>query len=146
MAVPEDVRRRVERLRKIIRYHDYLYYVLASPEISDAEYDQLFRELKRLEERYPELVTPDSPTQRVGARADAVPEGIPPHLAELAQKTFEEVRHATPMLSLDNAMDESELREWVGRVYRELGTEDVEFVCEPKLDGLAVELVYEEGL
>ena len=146
MAVPEDVRKRVERLRKIIRYHDYLYYVLASPEISDAEYDQLFRELKMLEERYPELVTPDSPTQRVGARPDVVPEGIPPHLAELAQKTFEEVRHRTPMLSLDNAMDEGELREWVERVYRELGTEEVEFVCEPKLDGLAVELVYEDGL
>ena len=145
MVAPDHVRKRVERLRKIIRYHDYLYYVLDSPEISDAEYDQLLRELKNLEEQYPELITPDSPTQRVGIRPDEVPEGIPPHLAELAQKTFEEVRHSTPMLSLDNAMDETELRDWVKRVYKDLGTEKVEFVCEPKLDGLAVELVYEEG-
>lgn len=146
MSVPDEIRKHVEWLRKVIRYHDYLYYVLGSPEISDSEYDQLFRELKELEERYPELVTPDSPTQRVGIRAKEVPEGIPPDIAALAQKTFEEVRHSIPMLSLDNAMTEKELGDWIQRVCKELGTEEVEFVCEPKLDGLAVELVYEEGL
>ncbi len=129
--VPEPVRRRVEELRRQIHYHNYRYYVLDDPVISDAEYDALLRELKDLEARYPEIVTPDSPTQRVGA---------PPLDA------FQPAEHAVPMLSLENAMDAEGLREFDARIHRFLGTEDpIVYACEPKFDGLAVELVYEEG-
>ncbi|MCX7702844.1 MAG: NAD-dependent DNA ligase LigA [Planctomycetota bacterium] len=141
MAASEEVKKRVEKLRKEIIYHNYLYYVLNAPEISDAEYDQLFRELVSLEERYPELKTPESPTQKVGARGDE----IPPQLAHLVQKPFEPVTHAIPMLSLDNVLSEEEFREWVERVQRDTGRSEIDFVCEPKLDGLSVELVYEDG-
>ena len=127
----EEARRRIEELRELIRYHNYRYYVLDSPEISDAEYDRLFRELQELEEKFPEFVTPDSPTQRVGAQP---------------AEEFGTVPHTIPMLSLDNAMDEEEVREFDERVKRFLGTdEDIEYVAEPKLDGLGVELVYERG-
>ncbi|MGH7371132.1 MAG: DNA ligase LigA-related protein, partial [Candidatus Methylomirabilales bacterium] len=93
----EKARARVEELRKLICRHDYLYYVLARPEISDAEYDKLFNELKRLEEQHPELVTPESPTQKVGGE---IAEGFAP------------VRHSSPMLSLDNATSEEDVREF----------------------------------
>ena len=127
----EEARRRIEELRELIRYHNYRYYVLDSPEISDAEYDRLFRELQELEEKFPEFVTPDSPTQRVGAQP---------------AEEFGTVPHTIPMLSLDNAMDEEEVREFDERVKKFLGTdEDIEYVAEPKLDGLGVELVYERG-
>ncbi|HIE04307.1 MAG TPA: NAD-dependent DNA ligase LigA [Candidatus Latescibacteria bacterium] len=127
----EEARRRIEELRELIRYHNYRYYVLDSPEISDAEYDRLFRELQELEDEFPEFVTPDSPTQRVGAQP---------------AEEFGTVPHTIPMLSLDNAMDEEEVREFDERVKRSLGTdEDVGYVAEPKLDGLGVELVYEKG-
>lgn len=131
MAVPAEVRARVEALRAEIRRHDYLYHVLDRPEITDAEYDRMFRELVDLEARYPELVTPDSPTQRAGA----------PPAAE-----FRPVPHALPMLSLQNCFRDEELAEWHDRVRRLLGEERVEYVCEPKLDGLSVELVYEDGV
>ena len=129
--VTEAIRKKVEKLREEIVYHNYCYYVLDQPEIPDAQYDRLMRELQKLEEQYPELRTPNSPTQRVGA----------PPLEE-----FEIFRHTTPMLSLANAFDESEARDFDKRVKKILGSSsDVEYVTEPKLDGLAVELVYEKG-
>ncbi len=128
-----------ERLRRLIEEYSYAYYVLDEPKASDAEYDRLLRELQVLEERHPELITPDSPTQRVGA----TPVG-----------EFREVRHAVPMLSLDNAFDEAALMAWGKRVADRLkaggvaaeDAEHVEFVAEPKLDGLAVSLRYEDGV
>ena len=131
MAVPESVRRRVEELRKEINYHNYRYYVLDSPVIPDVEYDKLMEELKRLEAQYPELVTPDSPTQRVGA---------PP------AKEFRQVRHEIPMLSLDNVFDEGGFREWDRRVREGLGKDEVEYAGEPKFDGLAVSILYQDGI
>ena len=127
----ETVRKRIEKLREEIRKHDYYYYVLNQPIISDAEYDRLFRELQELEEKYPQFITPDSPTQRVGA---------PP------AEEFRPVRHAVPMLSLQNCFTEEEFLDWDRRVRRLLGGEKPVYVCEPKLDGLSVELVYEDGV
>ncbi len=132
--IPPEVIERVKKLREEIEYHNYRYYVLDSPVISDAEYDALMRELKELEEKYPELVTPDSPTQRVG---------FPP------AKEFRQVPHAEPMLSLDDAFSEEEVYEFDRRVKRFLGLpeeERIEYTVEPKMDGLAVELVYENGV
>jgi DNA ligase (NAD+) len=124
-------RAEVERLRREIEEHNYRYYVLDAPTVSDAEYDELFRSLVRIEERYPQLRTPTSPTQRVGA---------PP------AERFDTVRHSLPMLSLDNAMSAAEFLEFDDRVRRGLRTEqDIEYVAEPKLDGVAVELVYLDG-
>ncbi|RLF37741.1 MAG: DNA ligase (NAD(+)) LigA [Thermoplasmata archaeon] len=131
MISKEEAKKRIEWLRKEIRRHDYLYYVLNKPEISDAEYDKLMRELQELEEMYPDLITPDSPTQRVGA---------PP------AKEFKTVTHLKPMLSLDNAFKEEEMRKFDERIRRELGKEKISYVAEPKLDGLSVELVYENGI
>ncbi|MCJ7668219.1 MAG: NAD-dependent DNA ligase LigA [Anaerolineae bacterium] len=127
-----DVEKRIEALRRLIRYHAYRYYVLDSPEISDAEYDALMRELEELERAHPELITPDSPTQRVGA---------PP------VEAFGEVEHRLPMLSLDNAFNEGELRAWEKRFRRLLRpNEKVDYVLEPKVDGLAISLTYEGGV
>ncbi len=121
-----------ERLREQINRHNYLYYVLDQPEISDAEYDALMHRLEQIERKHPELVTPDSPSQRVGAAP--------------AEK-FAVVKHSRMMLSLSNAMSAEEMREFDGRIKRLLKTEgDIEYVAEVKLDGLAVELVYEDGL
>lgn len=129
--VPKEIRERVQRLRKEIEYHNYRYYVLNDPVISDPEYDALMRELEELERRYPELITPNSPTQRVGA----------PPLEE-----FGTVEHTIPMLSLANAFNEEEVLEFDRRVKRFLGTDqDVEYTAEPKVDGVAVELIYEGG-
>src|SRR3990172_699883 len=129
--VSEAIRKKAEKLREEIEYHNTRYYVLDQPEISDAQYDRLMRELERLEEQYPELRTPNSPTQRVGA---------PP------LEAFEIVTHTLPMLSLANAFDESEAKEFDKRVKKFLGSSaDIDYVAEPKLDGLAVELVYERG-
>ncbi len=126
-----QAKKRIDKLREELHFHNYRYYVLDDPVISDAEYDSLMRELEGLEKEYPHLVTPDSPTQRVGA---------PP------LDKFEEVRHAVPMLSLANAFEEAEVREFDGRVKRFLETSgDVEYCAEPKIDGVAVELVYEQG-
>jgi DNA ligase (NAD+) len=136
--VPEKERNaaeRVEELRTLVRHHDHRYYVLDSPEISDSEYDALYRELKGLETAHPELVTPDSPTQRVGGESLAA---------------FTQVRHGEPMLSLANAKSEEELRAWHARAVKlavEAGGEParLRFVLEPKIDGLAVSLRYESG-
>lgn len=122
---------RIEDLRRTIEHHNRLYYVLDAPEISDGEYDELMRALMVLEEAHPELVTPDSPTQRVGA-------------APLAE--FPPLAHRLPLLSIDNAMNHDELFAFHERVARWLGVEDIAYCCEPKFDGLAVELIYENGL
>ncbi len=125
---------RIAGLRAEIRRHDHLYYVLDRPEITDAEYDALYRQLVKLEEEFPELVTPDSPTRRVG--------GAP-------LDKFEPVTHRIPMLSLGNAFTDSDIADFDARVKRVLGLsagEEITYVCEPKLDGLAVELVYENGV
>jgi DNA ligase (NAD+) len=126
----EKVRARIGELRTQINHHNYRYYVLDSPEISDAEYDELMRELKRLEAEYPELVTPDSPTQRVGAEP---------------VEAFGTVEHREPMLSLANAFSPEELRAWHKRISGLVDEELSDFVCEIKMDGLAVALTYEEG-
>ena len=131
MAAPREVVERVRKLRQEIAHHDYLYYVLNAPEIPDAEYDRLFRELQTLEARYPELVTPDSPTQRVGGAPAA---------------EFREIRHRVPMLSLNNAFTEEDVANFDRRVREGLGLERVEYNCEPKFDGLAISLVYENGV
>jgi DNA ligase (NAD+) len=126
-----DVRDRVEDLREQVRYHNRRYHVDDAPEISDAEYDALYRELEALEDEHPELITPDSPTQRVGGEPI---EG------------FEEVRHSVPMLSLANARKIEDLREWDARVRRLLGEDETPlYVTELKIDGLAVSLRYENG-
>jgi DNA ligase (NAD+) len=128
---PPEVLNRVQELRDQIHYHNYRYYVLDDPVISDAEFDKLLKELTQLEEEYRDLVTPDSPTQRVGA-------------APLEK--FETVPHSLPMLSLENAFSEDEAREFEDRVKRFLRTsEQLDYVVEPKMDGVAVELVYERG-
>ncbi len=129
--VPPDILARAKELREQIHYHNYRYYVLDDPVISDAEFDRLMQELQKLEAQYPSLVTPDSPTQRVGA-------------APLDK--FETVPHRIPMLSLENAFSEAEARDFEDRLKRFLRTtETFEYVVEPKMDGVAVELVYEEG-
>ncbi len=132
MAVPPEVLERIKKLREEINYHNYRYYVLDSPVISDEEYDALMQELKALEEQYPETITPDSPTQRVGA---------PP------SDKFRTVPHHIPMLSLDDAFTPEEIREFDKRIKRLLNIDhDIEYTLEPKIDGLAVELVYEKGV
>lgn len=132
-SVP-DVKSRVKELRILLEYHNRRYYQLDAPEISDAEYDLLFRELVALEERYPELVTAESPTQRVG--------GAP-------VSRFQTVTHRLPMLSLENATNDEEIRAKLdARIRKELGlavSSSVSYMCEPKMDGLAVELIYEHG-
>jgi DNA ligase (NAD+) len=131
MPSPKPARARLEHLRREVERHNRLYYVLDSPEITDAEYDRLFQELIELEGRHPELASPDSPTRRVGA----------PPLPE-----FAEVRHRTPMLSLNNAFDEEEVRAFDRRVREGLGRDAVEYAVEPKFDGLAVSLSYRDGI
>ena len=133
MAGKEDIRERIEALRERIRYHGRRYYIEDAPEISDSEYDALYNELESLEADHPELVTPDSPTRKVG--------GEP-------LEGFEEVRHAVPMLSLSNARKSGDLREWDTRMRRRLGPEEEErlrYVTELKIDGLAISLRYENG-
>ena len=125
-----QAKKMIENLREAIRHHDYLYHVLDKPEVSDAEYDRLFRQLRDLEKRFPELVTPDSPTQRVG--------GEP-------LKAFKTVTHKTPLLSLDNVMSEQELLDFDRRVREGLNKDKVEYVAELKIDGLAVSLIYKKG-
>lgn len=129
----EEARKRVNELRDLIRYHNYRYYVLADPEISDAEYDRLLRELKELEERFPELKSPDSPTLQVGARP--------------LEATFRPVRHPTRMYSLDNAFNLDELKAFEERIERALGRKGpFAYTVEHKVDGLSVNLYYEEGV
>ncbi len=123
-------RQRSEELRSLINYHNYRYYVLDSPEIADAAYDELMRELRRLEEEFPRLIVPDSPTQRVGGEPVAA---------------FGIVEHQLPLLSLANVFDDQELQAWYRRAENLLGQEVDDLVCELKMDGLAVALVYEDG-
>jgi len=130
MAATAKVQRRVDELRDEIRHHEYRYYVLDDPEISDAEFDRLANELKKLEAEHPELITPDSPTQRVGGKP---------------REGFVKAPHSAPMLSLDNAYNEEELRGWARRVAELAGTEKIEYVCELKLDGLSMALHYQDG-
>ncbi len=130
VEVDVKVRDRIAQLRADIEYHNYRYYVLDDPTVSDGEYDRLMRELRGLEEEHPELVTPDSPTQRVGA---APAEG------------FVQVQHAMPMLSLANAFNLQELEAWHSRVVNLLERSEFDLVCELKIDGLAVSLIYEDG-
>jgi DNA ligase (NAD+) len=130
LASLDEVKRKIEKLRAEINRHNYLYYVLDSPEISDAEYDSLMRELKRLEEEYPQFLTPDSPTQRVGA-------------APL--EAFGVVEHPRPLLSLGNAFSDDDLLAWYARTVRLVGDTPFDFVGEHKIDGLAVALTYVDG-
>jgi DNA ligase (NAD+) len=128
----QDVRKRVEELRESVDHHLYLYHVLDEPEISDAEFDRLFDELKALEEEHPDLITPQSPTQRVGA---------PP------SDRFQKVRHRTPMGSLEKVTDDESLFKWADDVRKRLDSDEpVAYVIEPKIDGLAINLTYEEGV
>jgi DNA ligase (NAD+) len=131
MAVPRESLERANRLRARIEDANYRYYVLDAPTISDAEYDRLFRELQELEARHPELATPDSPTQRVGAAP--------------AQE-FATVKHRVPMLSVNNAFAAAEVEAFDRRIREALDVEAVEYCCEPKFDGLAINLAYERGV
>ncbi len=130
MAGLDKVKERIDKLRAEINRHNYLYYVLDSPEISDAEYDELVQELRRLEENYPQFLTPDSPTQRVGAAP---------------VEAFGIVEHPLPLLSLGNAFSQDELFAWHNRISKMAGGPKFSFVCEHKVDGLAVALTYVDG-
>ena len=126
-----DILLQIQLLREEINQHNINYYVNDSPIVSDAEYDQLLRQLDELEKENPKFITPDSPTQRIGA-------------APLSE--FQQLTHRLPMLSLANAMNSNELNEFDEQVKKGLGLEvEIEYVAEPKLDGLAVELIYEKG-
>ena len=128
--MPSALDKKIESLREKIRHHEYRYYVLDSPEIKDAEFDVLMNELKKLEAQHPELITPDSPTQRVGGKP---------------REGFSKAKHSSPMLSLDNAYSEEELRNWERRVHELSGRSDVEYMCELKLDGMSLALVYSDA-
>lgn len=131
MTANKDVEDKAAQLREDINYHNYRYYVLDAPVISDAAFDKLMRELQALEQTYPELICPDSPTQRVGA-------------APLKQ--FGSIRHSVPMLSLDNAFTDQNVEDFDRRAREKLGRERLEYAVEPKLDGLSVSLRYEHGV
>ena len=130
MPAAKDPEKKIAALREKIRHHEYLYYVLDNPEISDQEFDLLMQQLKDLESEHPDLVTPDSPTQRVGGKP---------------REGFVKVRHSSPMLSLDNTYNEEELRGWERRVHELTGRKDIDYVCELKLDGMSLALTYENG-
>src|SRR5579872_1094635 len=126
----KTLEREIERLRAQLRRHEHLYYVLDQPEISDAEYDALMRQLRELEEQHPELITPDSPTQRVGGKP---------------REGFIKVKHSSPMLSLDNALNEAELRDFDRRVRELLAGAKYRYVTELKMDGLSMAAHYRSG-
>ena len=135
-SVPERSLARARELRATLDYHAHRYYVLDDPEIADDAYDGLLDELRELEGRYPQLITPDSPTQRVGAEP---------------VDRLHKVRHLEPMLSLGNVRSEAELRAWIERMRNHLAREGItnprfEYVVEPKIDGLAISLVYRDGV
>jgi len=129
-AAAKDVEKKIEALREKIRRHEYLYYVVDAPEISDAEFDRLMSDLKKLEAVHPELITSDSPTQRVGGKP---------------REGFVKVPHSSPMLSLDNTYNVEDLRNWERRVHELSGRKDIEYVCELKLDGMSLAVRYEDG-
>ncbi len=126
----KDLSKKLETLREQIRHHEYRYYVLDDPEISDSQFDQLMNELKTIEAEHPSLITPDSPTQRVGGKP---------------REGFLKAPHSSPMLSLDNTYNVDDLRKWEQRVHELAGREDIEYVCELKLDGMSLALHYEDG-
>jgi DNA ligase (NAD+) len=130
MSVPESIEKRINELREQIDYHSYMYYVLNSPEISDEEFDKLYKELEQLEEQYPQTVTPDSPTQRVGER----PAG-----------QLNEVNHSSRLYSLENTYSEEEIRAFNDRVCRIIGHDRVDYYAELKIDGLSIALRYQKG-
>jgi DNA ligase (NAD+) len=130
MPSVKDVAKKTESLRESIRHHEYLYYVLDNPEISDGDFDKLMQQLKEIEAANPTLITSDSPTQRVGGKP---------------REGFVKVAHSSPMLSLDNTYNEEELRGWERRVHELSGRSDVDYVCELKLDGMSLALIYENG-
>jgi len=130
MATTKEIEKKIEALRDQIRHHEYRYFVLDDPEISDAEFDQLMNQLKKLEAEHPTLITPDSPTQRVGGKPR---EGVV------------KAAHSSPMLSLDNTYNVDDLRNWERRVHELSGRSDVDYVCELKLDGMSLALLYENG-
>ena len=126
----KDVEKKIETMREKIRHHEYLYYVVDAPEISDGEFDRLMNDLKKLEAEHPELITSDSPTQRVGGKP---------------REGFVKVPHSSPMLSLDNTYNVEDLRNWERRVHELSGRKDIEYVCELKLDGMSLAVRYEDG-
>jgi len=130
MPSARDLGKKIDSLREKIHHHEYRYYVLDDPEISDAEFDQLMNKLKKLEAEHPDLVTSDSPTQRVGGKP---------------REGFSKVQHSSPMLSLDNTYNEDDLRNWERRVHELSGRNDIQYVCELKLDGMSLALRYEDG-
>src|SRR5579884_1572184 len=127
MPAVKDVEKKIESLRDKIRHHEYLYYVLDQPEISDQEFDRLMQQLKDLEAERPDLITPDSPTQRVGGKP---------------REGFVKVRHSSPMLSLDNTYNEGDLSDFDRRVRELCRLEKIEYVTDLKLDGLSLALPY----
>ena len=127
-----DIKKRIKELRSLIEKHNYHYYILDDPLVSDNEWDNLFKELEKIEQEYPELVEKDSPTQRVGATPI---------------DNFKTIKHRTPMLSLSNAMNNDELILFDERIKKLLNAiDDIEYMAEPKLDGIGVELIYERGV
>jgi DNA ligase (NAD+) len=129
-AKSKDPDKKIESLREKIRHHEHLYYVLDQPEISDADFDKLMQQLKDLEAEHPDLITADSPTQRVGGKP---------------REGFVKIAHSSPMLSLDNTYSEEELRDWERRVHELSGRKEVDYVCELKLDGMSLALIYQDG-
>src|SRR5262250_2149409 len=129
-AAPARIKREAEDLREKLRYNEYRYHVLDDPEISDAAYDKLLVRLREIEATHPELATADSPTARVGAQP---------------REGFTTVRHARPMLSLDNAFSFDALRDFDRRVREGIGREEIEYIAEHKYDGLSISLIYKEG-
>src|ERR1700722_8748281 len=131
MATPPTPDQQLQELRDQLRHHEHLYYVLDAPELTDAQYDAMMNRLKKIEQEHPDLITPDSPSQRVGGKP---------------REGFVKMPHSRPMLSLDNAYNEAELRAWEQRVRDALpSTEKVQYVCELKLDGLSLALHYGSG-
>src|SRR6202163_1755709 len=124
MSAP-PIEKKIEALREKIRHHEYRYYVLDDPEISDADFDKLMNELKRLQAENSKLITPDSPTERVGGKP---------------REGFVKAKHSSPMLSLDNAYSEDEVRDWERRAHEVDGGPDLEYMCELKMDGMSVVL------
>ncbi len=136
MVNREKEKTELTELREEIQYHNYRYYILDDPEISDMEYDRLFQRLLRIEKRYPELIVPESPSQRVGAPIEG---------------GFKTVKHSVPMLSLENGFSDNEIREFEERIKRLLARQGkknhaINYLVEPKMDGLAVELIYENAI
>lgn len=132
MSLPLTIKQHAAVLRSELNEHGYRYHVLSAPSIPDAEYDRLFRELEHLERDYPDLIDPQSPTQRVG---------------DEVQKGFREIEHLQPMLSLDNAFNKEELKAFDQRIHQRLGNDEpIEYICEPKLDGVAINLTYQQGI